>query len=53
DHEKSSQSMGAIQRVVKLNLLSSDNPGLVDGIMYGIVIGKVEMRTLEGSMQLL
>ncbi|CAF0888161.1 unnamed protein product [Rotaria sordida] len=49
DHEKSSQLMGAIQRVVKLNLLSSDNPGLVDGIMYGIVIGKVEMRTLEGS----
>ncbi|CAF3380829.1 unnamed protein product [Rotaria sp. Silwood1] len=59
--------MGTIQRVVKLNLLSSDNPGLVDGvsfllfmeskwdvlffckIMYGIVIGKVEMRTFEGN----
>ncbi len=24
--------MGTIQRVVKLNLLSSDNPGLVDGV---------------------
>ncbi len=61
--------MGTIQRVVKLNLLSSDNPGLIDGvnfivfiemkidvfvffkkIMYGIVIGKFEMRTFEGSM---
>jgi hypothetical protein len=59
--------MGTLQRVVKLNQLSSDNPGLVDGvsllvfikqtkteysslkIMYGIVIGKVEMRTFEGS----
>jgi hypothetical protein len=62
--------MGLTQRVIKLNLLSSDNPGLIDGvsfivfikskimmflfkkIMYGIIIGKVEMRTFEGSMKL-
>jgi hypothetical protein len=62
--------MGLTQRIIKLNLLSSDNPGLIDGvsfivfikskimmflfkkIMYGIIIGKVEMRTFEGSMEL-
>ena len=58
------KSMGTLQRVVKLNQLSSENPGLIDGvssiisiqmkislskIMYGIIIGKVEMRTFEGS----
>ncbi|CAF0770240.1 unnamed protein product [Adineta steineri] len=49
DYEKSLQSTGTLQRVVKLNTLSSNNPGLVDGIMYGIVIGKVELRIFEGS----
>lgn len=56
--------METAQRVVKLNSLSSNNPGVVDGvsgsvcpiiltvdvqIMCGIVIGKVETRTFEGS----
>ncbi len=30
--------MGTIQRVIKLNLLSSDNPGLVDGVSFIIFI---------------
>ena len=57
-------AMETAQRVVKLNTLSSSNPGVVDGvsegacpiilifdvqIMCGIVIGKVETRTFEGS----
>lgn len=61
---ESIQSMGTLQKVVKLNQLSSENPGLIDGvssiisiqikiflskIMYGIIIGKVELRTFEGS----
>jgi len=38
DHEKSFQSMGALQRVIKLNLLSPDNPGLVDGVSFVLFI---------------
>jgi len=30
--------MGTIQRVVKLNLLSSDNPGLIDGVNFIVFI---------------
>ncbi len=26
--------MGTLQRVIKLNLLSSNNPGLVDGVSF-------------------
>ncbi|CAF1238435.1 unnamed protein product [Adineta ricciae] len=41
--------MGANQRIVKLNRMSSDNPGFIDGVLFGMVIGKVEMRTFDGS----
>ena len=34
NHEKSLQSMGTTQRLVKLNQLSADNPGLVDGVSF-------------------
>jgi hypothetical protein len=30
--------MGTIQRVIKLNLLSSDNPGLIDGVNFIVFI---------------
>jgi hypothetical protein len=38
--------MGTLQRVVKLNQLSSDNPGLVDGVSFLVFI-KQKMNNLR------
>lgn len=37
DHEKFHEPKGALQRVVKLNTLTPDNPGVIDGVSGTIV----------------